>query len=149
MLNTYFSTSWKLQGFGKLGCIWSHVISIFFSPSLLPPSSPSLPPSLPPSQSDLEHDDLNKTLPKNFRFPSHHHTSSHGNLLSPNSTMQSPPNRISPVRSVGSTSRGRSTSIQRRPPVAGTRPNLSRYARNYDKEELGRSDPAIARHVSW
>ncbi len=99
-------------------------------------------------QSDNE--DLNKTLPKNFKFPSTspHHSFQHGNLLSPNSTMQSP-SRISPVRSVGSTSRSRSTSIQRRPPVAASsRPNLSRYARNHDREELGRSDPAIARHVS-
>ena len=102
-------------------------------------------------QSDNE--DLNKTLPKNFRFPStspHHSTHSiqHGNLLSPTSTMQSP-SRISPVRSVGATSRGRSTSIQRRPPVAASsRPNLSRYSRNHDREELGKSDPAIARHVS-
>ena len=62
--------------------------------------------------------------------------------------MQSPPNQISPVRSVGATTRSRSTSIQRRPPVAAnSRPNLSRYARNQDKEGLGRSDSAIARHV--
>lgn len=98
-------------------------------------------------QSDNE--DLNKTLPKNFRFPAncHTHQSSHGNLLSPNSTMQSPPNRISPVRSMGSSTRYRSTSIQRRAPVS-SKPNLSRYARNNDKEGLGKSDPAIGRHVS-
>lgn len=102
---------------------------------------------IPPSHTpQSDNDELNKTLPPNFRF--HHH--SH---LSPSTVMASSPVRISPIRSMELSSYQRSrtstSSLQRRQPVArNQRPNLSRYARNKEKGYMGKSDPAIARNVS-
>ena len=90
------------------------------------------------TQSD--NDELNKTLPSNFRFSTSRST------LHPN--MQSPPTRISPIRSHASSTRQRATSIQRRQPVApNQKPDLFKY-KGKPKAHMGKSDPAIARHVS-
>ena len=58
--------------------------------------------------------------------------------------MQSP-TRSSPIRSVAHSTKHRSTTIQRRHPVApGSKPSLSRFKKN----TLGKSDPALTRNVS-
>ena len=94
---------------------------------------------LPHTQSD--NDELNKTLPHNFKF---------GHHLTAPPTMQSPATRSSPIRSTASSSsRGtRNTTIQRRQPVApNSRPSPNRF-RHREKSHLNKSDPAIARNVS-
>ena len=121
----------------------------------------SLPLSLPCHLSQSDNDELNKTLPPNFRFHHHHSTPTSHSLLSPSNappgsaagTLMSSPVRISPIRSSEMSSHQRSrtstSSLQRRQPVArNQRPNLSRYARNKEKGYMGKSDPAIARNVS-
>ncbi len=94
---------------------------------------------LPPLQSD--NDELNKTLPHNFKFGQH--------LTAP-PTMQSSSLRSSPIRSMASSSRSpRTTSIQRRQPVAAnSRPSPSRFKNKERCHHLNKSDPAIARNVS-
>ena len=134
--------------------VYDSHLSLSFSLSLSLSLSPPSP--FHPSQSD--NDELNKTLPPNFRF--HHHHSSHSHLSpspappgSTAGTLMSSPVRISPIRSSEMSSHQRSrtstSSLQRRQPVArNQRPPLSLYARNKEKRYMGKSDPAIARNVS-
>ena len=80
------------------------------------------------TQSD--NDEFNKTLPANFKF---------------RQVMMQSPTRSSPIRSVAHSTKHRSTTIQRRHPVApGSKPSLSRFKKN----TLGKSDPALTRNVS-
>jgi len=80
------------------------------------------------SDSESDNDDFNKTLPPNFKFCQ---------------AMMQSPTRASPIRSFAHSTKQRSTTIQRRQPVApGSKPSLSRYKKN----TLGKSDPALARN---
>ncbi|XP_064387144.1 microtubule-associated serine/threonine-protein kinase 2-like isoform X2 [Halichondria panicea] len=91
------------------------------------------------SDYESDNDELNKTLPHNFKFGQH--------LTAP-PTMQSSSLRSSPIRSMASSSRSpRTTSIQRRQPVAAnSRPSPSRFKNKERCHHLNKSDPAIARN---